>query len=138
VTRKHPGLSGWIPFVQDISPSQPAACRKGKQLYIAQRQISPVSEQADKLGRQICGERRSRPQPRDCFLSLEAEDKPEQPPVVEKEVYSFGGGRFFFLYTVISHILWFRAIPGEFFRAWSLWLPLCSSRQWLDVVTWRW
>lgn len=56
--------SGWIPFMQDILSSWPAARRKGKQLYTA-----PMSEKADKPGRQTRGVRRSRPQPRGCFLS---------------------------------------------------------------------
>lgn len=32
---------GWTPFMQNTLSSQPAACRKGKQLYIAQRDRLP-------------------------------------------------------------------------------------------------
>ena len=127
--------SGWILFMQDILSSQPAACRKGKRSCIAQRQTTPMSEQADKLGRQNTQSEKEQATAKGLFpLSLEVEDKPEQPLQWKRRLTVFWG-YFFSLYTVVLHVLWFWVILGEFFRAWSLWLHLCSSRHWLDLVT---
>lgn len=126
--------------MQDVLSSRPAACRKGEQLCIAQgdrlpQWVSKLTNLEDKYA-VWGGVNHSQG---DVFFQPGSRGQARAASLVEKEVYRVLGVICFFLYTVVWHVLWFGVILWEFFSAWSLWLHLCSSRHWLDLVTqWWW
>lgn len=85
-----------------------------------------MSEQADKLGRQICSVRRSKPQPRGCFLSAWKQRTSQSSLFGGKgSLQGFGGYLFFFVHCGLTcFVVW-----GDPLRIFQCMEPVAPSLQ---------